>query len=74
MPATILPFERRDAPRRPTENLEPPPTLRAFPLPSPPTSRQMAHRWAMLAHLRRHSLSWRRIAAPSGERRPDPVR
>jgi hypothetical protein len=65
MPATILPFERRDAPRSPTAGAEsPPPTLRAFPPPPRPTSRQIAHRWAMLSHLRRHF----------PRREPDPVR
>jgi hypothetical protein len=65
MPATILPFERREAPRSPSEEAEPPPpALRAFRPPSRPTSRQIAHRWAMLSHLRRH---FRR-------RLPDPIR
>jgi hypothetical protein len=79
MPATILPFERRDVPRSPTADAEsPPPTLRAFRPLSQPTSRlsarETAHRWAMLSYLRRHSVSWRRIEAPSGGKSPDPVR
>ncbi|HEV8398170.1 MAG TPA: hypothetical protein VGQ37_28035 [Vicinamibacterales bacterium] len=62
MPATILPFVRRHAAdpgpdHRPAAEREParlpvvgphaPPTSR-------PTSRQIAHRWAMLSHLTRH--------------------
>ena len=74
MPATILPFERRDAPRRPIADAEPPPTLTTLRPPPRPTSRQIAHRWAMLSHLRRHSVSWRRFAAPPTRRFPDPVR
>jgi hypothetical protein len=70
MPATILPFERRDpsgaAPVR-GDAAEP-----ASPLPAPQpfaapaarlTSRNIAHRWAMLSHLTRHTLSGRRFAA-----------
>jgi hypothetical protein len=65
MPATILPFERREAPRGPTADAEPPPPpLTAFRPPSRPTSQQIAHRWAMLSHLRRHF----------PRRLPDPVR
>ena len=71
MPATILPFERRDpmssvAVRRDAAEPDSPP------LPAPPpfavpaarlTSRNIAHRWAMLSHLRRHTISKRRVAA-----------
>ena len=73
MPVTILPFERRDVPRRPTADADSPPsTLMAFRPPPRPTSRlsarETAHRWAMLSHLRRHSVSWRRLAAPPARR------
>ena len=68
MPATILPFERRDLSRSPTADTELPPTLKAFhftPRPtSRPSAREIAHRWAMLSHLRRHF----------PRREPDPVR
>ena len=69
MPATILPFERRDAPRSPAVDAElPPPILRAFRPPSRPTShlsaRETAHRWAMLSHLRQHFT----------RKEPDPIR
>ena len=51
MPATILPFERRDPaapePRRQADRL---PSLRV----SLPSAKEIAHRWAMLSHLRRH--------------------
>jgi hypothetical protein len=79
MPATILPFERRDpAPRAPELEAAAPaeparfPPLKAVPprrLPtSRHTSRQTAHRWAMLSHLSHLS----RRFAPPGPR--DPVR
>ena len=51
MPATILLFERRDPSGRERDSQAQPAPLRA---PAPPTSRQIAHRWAMLSHLRRH--------------------
>ena len=61
MPATILPFVRPDpASRGPDHHsdAEPttaPPALRPSPAPAlRPTSRQIAHRWAMLSHLARH--------------------
>ena len=58
MPATILPFVRPDtAGRQPgagvadTPEAPAPPVFRPHPA---PTSRQIAHRWAMLSHLARH--------------------
>ena len=68
MPATILRFERRDpdlpTPEHPVDTAESAPE-RATPSPltvfrprlwvgTAPTSRQIAHRWAMLSHLSRH--------------------
>jgi len=57
MPATILPFVRPaiaghgpdHAPAEPES-----PRIPALRLHAVPTSRQIAHRWAMLSHLRRH--------------------
>jgi hypothetical protein len=79
MPATILPFERRQPAAVPpaphvdsgAESAPAPPPLnvvRPFPVssPAPITSRQVAHRWAMLSHLSRHSASWHRVVAPPG--------
>jgi len=55
MPATILPFKRLDTEARPascTGGDEP--VLPRFPMyTSKLTSRDIAHRWAMLAHLTR---------------------
>jgi hypothetical protein len=57
MSATILPFVRPDiagrGPDAAAAEPEPPrmPVLRPHAL---PTSRQIAHRWAMLSHLARH--------------------
>lgn len=73
MPATILPFERRDAalpPRQPFERLPARPPAKDSPRASP---REIAHRWAMLSHLRRHSVSWRRAEAPAGGKPSDTV-
>ena len=61
MPATILPFERRQstglapAPEidRVTGATPSPPPVTAFRPRSVPTSQQVAHRWAMLSHLSR---------------------
>jgi hypothetical protein len=69
MPATILPFVRRNAPgrlpqREATTESEPP----RLPLLHPhaePTSRQIAHRWAMLSHLTRHYPRPRSDAPPT---------
>ena len=73
MPATILPFERRQPagpPPAPAPEVEPgtgstspPSPVREFRPREEPTSRQIAHRWAMLSHLSRHF-----------PRAPDPVR
>jgi len=68
MPATILPFERRDPSARARDG-----DAGATPLRSPalPTSRQIAHRWAMLSHLRRHFPRPRPDAAsPTSPTRP----
>jgi len=64
MPATILRFERRDpavpTPTSPADNAEGAaepaavPSLTLFRPRDAPTSRQIAHRWAMLSHLSRH--------------------
>jgi hypothetical protein len=67
MPATILRFERRDsvlATRAQSADAEGapepavPPSLTMFRprlwVGTAPTSRQIAHRWAMLSHLSRH--------------------
>jgi len=72
MPATILPFERRDpssAAALHSDALEPNSlTLHApHPFVVPParlTSRNIAHRWAMLSHLTRRY----------PRRAPDPIR
>ena len=61
MPATILPFERRHATASDSRRL--PERLRAL-SPSRPSAREIAHRWAMLSHLRRHF----------ARKTPDPVR
>jgi hypothetical protein len=60
MPATILPFIRPDHPP-PEPEREPVapnrlrlPAVAALRPRGRPTSRQIAHRWAMLSHLRRH--------------------
>ena len=63
MPATILPFERRQPAGLPpastpevepgTESSSPPPPVREFRPRESPTSQQIAHRWAMLSHLSR---------------------
>lgn len=67
MPAIILPFERRHPSSRGAACraavAAPPPAVR------PITSRQIAHRWAMLSHLRRHFPPKDRPGEP-----PDPVR
>ena len=81
MPATILPFERRDpmssvAVRRDAAEPDSPPLPAPHPFAVPAarlTSRNIAHRWAMLSHLTRHTLSERRFAARPGEV-PDPIR
>jgi hypothetical protein len=60
MPATILPFARREHPGlEPERDPLAPDRPRLPPLAAPrprgrPTSRQIAHRWTMLSHLRRH--------------------
>jgi hypothetical protein len=81
MPATILPFERRDlsssgAVRRDEAEPDSPPLPVPHPFAAPAarlTSRSIAHRWAMLSHLTRHTISGRRFAArPRGV--PDPIR
>ena len=65
MPATILRFERRDpavpTPASPADSAEGAaasaalaPPLALFRPRDAPTSRQIAHRWAMLSHLSRH--------------------
>jgi hypothetical protein len=60
MPATILTFARRQ-PGPPEPGGESTPAADGLPeepltpvAPTVPTPRQIAHRWAMLAHLRRH--------------------
>jgi len=64
MPATILPFVRREPS---------PPAVRPPAMPGlRPTSRQIAHRWAMLSHLTRHYP--RRLSAPPPKELPDTVR
>jgi hypothetical protein len=69
MPATILPFIRRHATGRlpqheATADSEPPRPAVLHP-PSEPTSRQIAHRWAMLSHLTRHYPRPRSDAPPT---------
>jgi hypothetical protein len=57
MPATILPFVRPDAAGRGPDPAAAGPEPARIPVLRPhalPTSRQIAHRWAMLSHLRRH--------------------
>ena len=56
MPATILPFKRLDTEERPASRTGGnAPVLPRFPLYTPTlTSRDIAHRWAMLSHLTRH--------------------
>jgi hypothetical protein len=81
MPATILPFERRDSSNSAAVRSDAPdpdsPRLRAphpFAVPAARlTSRSIAHRWAMLSHLTRHAISTRRFAARPRDV-PDPIR
>ena len=57
MPATILPFVRPDTAGRGPDPAAADPELPRIPALRPhamPTSRQIAHRWAMLSHLTRH--------------------
>lgn len=67
MPAIILPFERRHSSSRGAAGHAAVTALR--PTVRQITSRQIAHRWAMLSHLRRHFPLKDRHAEP-----PDPVR
>ena len=68
MPATILPFERRDTSSSvAVRSDEPESDSRSRPALLPAsrlTSRNIAHRWAMLSHLTRHY----------PRRAPDPIR
>jgi hypothetical protein len=73
MPATILPFERL----RPSDRArEFPASIRETrPAVQRVTSRQIAHRWAMLSHLRRHVRPKdRQREAGEAVEPPDPVR
>lgn len=78
MPATILPFVRPHTVSRepdPGAAAAPEPPLPFFGPHTAPTSRQIAHRWAMLSHLTRHSVAWRRFAPrPGSGGPPDPLR
>ena len=69
MPAIILPFKRLEPEGRPASHAGgDEPVLPRFPMyTSKLTSRDIAHRWAMLSHLTRH---YRRRDAPDS----DPVR
>ena len=82
MPATILPFVRPDITgREPEARAADAPEAPALPVFRPrtaPTSRQIAHRWAMPSHLARqyprHTVFLRRVAARSDGRGPsDPL-
>jgi len=66
MPATILPFVRPHTrgPEPEQHRAGEPSRLPALRPHAVPTSRQIAHRWAMLSHLRRHFTSPTALPVP----------